>query len=96
MINRLIQLLNPATNSYLQHRWYQKVYSRQCMQILVHSLVTSSIDFGNGLLSGLPQVLIARLQRVQSCAARLVTRTRHHEHIKPNPSIKSALATCTL
>ena len=61
----------------------RKFISDDVCKILVHSLVTSRLDYGNALLSGLPQALIGRLQRVQNCAARLVTRTRLHEHITP-------------
>ena len=50
---------------------------------LVHALVTSRLDYENGLLYGIPQVTIQRLQRIQNCAARLVTRTRKYEHITP-------------
>ncbi|KAJ8022158.1 hypothetical protein HOLleu_39570 [Holothuria leucospilota] len=61
----------------------RKFISADVCKILVHSLVTSRLDYGNALLSGLPQSLIGRLQRVQNCAARLVTGTRQHEHITP-------------
>ena len=35
------------------------------------------------ILYGIPQVTIQRLQRIQNCAARIVTRTRKYEHITP-------------
>ena len=50
---------------------------------LVHALVTSRLDYGNGLLYGIPQATLQRLQRIQNCAARLITRTRKYEHITP-------------
>ena len=43
----------------------------------------SKLDICNSLLFGLPQYLIDRLQAVQNCAARLVTRSRKHDHITP-------------
>ena len=52
-------------------------------KILVQALVTSRLDYGNALLQGLPQVLIERLQRIQNCAACLITRSRKSEHITP-------------
>ena len=52
-------------------------------KILVQALVTSRLDYGNALLQGLPQVLRERLQRIQNCAARLITRSRKSEHIMP-------------
>ena len=50
---------------------------------IVHSFVTSRLDMGNSLLFGLPQDQIARLQRIQNAAARLVTLTRKSSHITP-------------
>ena len=43
----------------------------------------SKLDICNSLLYGLPQYLIDGLQAVQNCAARLVFRSRKHDHITP-------------
>ena len=51
--------------------------------ILKNAFISSNLDFCNVLLYGLPQSVIDRLQYVQNCAARLVTRTRSSEHITP-------------
>ena len=50
---------------------------------LIHSLVISKLDYCNALLYGLPDKRIDRLQRVQNCAARVISRTRRNEHISP-------------
>ena len=50
---------------------------------LLHALVTSRLNYGNALVYGLPQMALQRLQKVQNCAARLITRTRKYEHITP-------------
>ena len=50
---------------------------------LVVVLVTSNIDYCNGLLGGLAAKDVDRLQRLQNRAARLVTRSKAAIHIKP-------------
>ena len=51
--------------------------------ILVHASISSKLDSCNALLYGLPKSVIDKLQYVQNCAARLVTRTRSSEHVTP-------------
>ena len=50
---------------------------------LVHGLVTSRMDYCNGVLYGLPAKSVSRLQRIQHTAARMITRTRRSDHITP-------------
>ena len=52
-------------------------------KILVNSLVTSRLDYGNALLYGINKQLTNKLQRIQNTAARIITRTRKHDHITP-------------
>ena len=52
-------------------------------EILVHAFITSRLDNGNALLYGISKYLLAKLQRVQNAAARLITRTKKQEHITP-------------
>ena len=56
---------------------------RNACKTLAHALIRSRLDYGNALLYGIPGTLMARLQRVQNCAARLLTRTRKRQHITP-------------
>ena len=43
---------------------------------LVHGLVTSRMNYCNGVLYGLPAKSLSRLQRIQHTAARIIARTR--------------------
>ena len=50
---------------------------------IIHAFVTSQIDYCNSLLSGLPDNLIKKVQRVQNTAARLVCKLRKYDRITP-------------
>lgn len=50
---------------------------------LVHSTVTSRLDYSNVLLHNLPKSLLHTMQLVQITCARLVSRTKRNEHISP-------------
>ena len=61
---------------------------RDCLSLadtekLVHAFITSKIDSAKSLLYGLPKFLIDRLQTVQNAVARVITRTKKYDHIKP-------------
>ena len=56
------------------------VTKRVCHSLVI-SLVSSNLDYCNGLLMNLPGCQLSRLQRIQNSAARLVSRTPPHMHI---------------
>ena len=64
-------------------RRIRKYLSRKTTESLVHAFVSSKLDFCNSLLYGLPDVHIAKLQRVQNAAARLVVGLPRFCHITP-------------
>ena len=53
-------------------RSIRKYLSMDSATTLMHSFVSSQIDYCNGLLYGVPKCHIGKLQRVQNAAARLV------------------------
>ena len=63
--------------------YIRKYLDRKSTERLVHAFVTSHLDCNNSLLYGLPINILSSLQRVQNSAARLITRTKRHEHISP-------------
>jgi hypothetical protein len=50
---------------------------------LANALVSSRLDYCNALLSGISKSNLSRLQRIQNCLARAITKTSKYEHIKP-------------
>ena len=58
----------------------RKYLDPKATENIMHSFVTSRLDMGNSLLTGLPENQVGRLQRIQNAAARLVTLTRKRSH----------------
>ena len=80
------QVAQVAKSCYHQIRNIGQIRSSitdDACKTLVHGLVTARLDYANALLYGLPQTTLHRLQHVQNCAARLVSRTIQYDHIMP-------------
>ena len=79
--------INKACNAAFYHlhnlRRIKKYLSRDSLITLVHAFITSRLDFRNGLLFGLPKAQIAKLQRAQNAAARLILGIGKFSHIIP-------------
>ncbi len=68
-----------VTKSYYHLKNIARIRSFVCSQDLkklVHAFITSSVDYCNGLLTGLPKKANRQLQLIQNAAARILTRTR--------------------
>ena len=61
----------------------RKYLSDDSCATLVHSFVTSRIDYCNSLLANLPNCVLSKLQKVQNVAARILTRHRDVHDISP-------------
>ena len=61
----------------------RKYLTRPATESLVHSLVSSRIDYGNALLSGIPSCHLYILQKLQNTAARIITRRSKFSHVTP-------------
>ena len=89
VMDNVLNLKNHV-NSICKGAWFHLWNTgliRQCIdqhicEQLIHAFDSSKLNFLN-LLHGLPDVDLRKLQRVQYAAARLVTRTKKHEHMQP-------------
>jgi hypothetical protein len=80
------QINQICRSSYGQLRAIRRMkdyLDRQTLEILMHAFITSKLDYCNSLLSGVPQHLLSKLQKVQNAAARILTETPMHAHITP-------------
>ena len=57
--------------------------TQHATELLIHSLVISRLEYGNGLLYGVPDKLLDRMLRVQNVAARVVVKASRYDHITP-------------
>ena len=60
----------------------RKFLTKENNAVLIHAFITCKLDYCNSLYYGLPVCQIAKLQRVQNAAARLVCAIRY-DHITP-------------
>ena len=61
----------------------RKIVTTETAATIIHTLITSRIDNGNSLLTGISEHLLCKLQLAQNVAARILTKTRKFEHITP-------------
>ena len=79
--------INKICQSVLYHlhniRRIKKFLSYENRKLLVQAVIMSRIDYCNSLLFGVAAIHLAKLQRLQNTAARLVCHVPKHEHITP-------------
>lgn len=64
-------------------RLIRKYLNQDAAATLIHSLISTRIDYCNSLLANLPTSTLRPLQGVQNSAARIVTFTSKYDHITP-------------
>ena len=79
-VSALVKSCNAELRSIGQAR---KFLTTAAAEKALHAFLSSRLDNGNALLYGLPDFQIQRLQRIQNTVARILTRTKKHEHISP-------------
>jgi len=57
--------------------------THEAAKTLVQAFISSRLDYCNSLLYSVSNSLIRKVQSIQNAAARLLVRTRQHEHISP-------------
>ncbi len=62
-------------------------------EMLIHTLITSRLDYCNALLGGFSACLMQnKLQMIQNAAVRVFTWTRKYDHISHISFVNTALA----
>ena len=62
----------------------RKYLTNETAAQIIHSFVTSKLDYCNSLLYGLPQNSLERLKKVQNTAVRIITTCRIQDNITPH------------
>lgn len=77
-----VTLTCSAAFSHLHNiRQIRRFLSHEATETLIHAFVTSKVDYCNSLLYDLPAYQIAKLQKVQNAAARLIFKESRFCHI---------------
>eukprot|EP00745_Piridium_sociabile_P027300 TRINITY_DN439_c0_g1_i27.p1 TRINITY_DN439_c0_g1~~TRINITY_DN439_c0_g1_i27.p1 ORF type:complete len:1128 (+),score=135.82 TRINITY_DN439_c0_g1_i27:139-3522(+) len=79
-------VLNTCRAAYLELRRISSIrhlLTLEATKTLACAFILSRLDYANSLLSGCPQYLLDRLQRVQNSAARLIVGAKRTDHVTP-------------
>ncbi|XP_072033195.1 uncharacterized protein [Amphiura filiformis] len=83
MASHINNICRSASHALYKISRIRQYLDQHTTEKLVHAFVTCRLDNNNGLLYGLPDSQISKLQRIQNSAARLVTLTKSRDHISP-------------
>ena len=83
MVTHINKLCKAASFHLYNIRRIRKCLTSEATQSLVHAINMGHLYYCNSLLFNTPATHIGKLQRIQNCAARLVSRTPKFDHITP-------------
>ena len=72
-----------AFHQLIKIRQLRKFLDKKATLSLVHSFITSSIDYCNNIYYGQPKYIIRKLERIQNAAAKLITNSKKYDHVTP-------------
>ena len=78
------QVLNTCKSAWFRLYQIGKIrpyLSSDQTKSIIHAYVTSKLDQNNSLLVGCPDTLLARLQKVQNAAAKLIFKANKYDHV---------------
>ena len=79
-----VQYMSKSVRYQLRNLGFiRKFLKRSATEKIIHALISSRLDFGNALLFRLPHNIVAKLQKLQNAAARVVTLSNKYSHITP-------------
>ena len=79
-----IKNLSKTSHCHLRNIGHiRKFLTEASCATLIHSLISSRIDYCNSLLANLPAATIKSVQRIQNTAARIVSLKSKYDHITP-------------
>ena len=72
MVDHIAETYSAAFYYLYNIRRIRKYLTKECTETLIHAFISSSLDYCNSLLFGVPECHLHKLQRVQNVAARLI------------------------
>ena len=83
MAQHINQVCKRGYHQLVKLRQIKKYIGSEAMESLVHSFITSNLDYCNSLLYGCPNNVLHKLQKLQNAAVRIVTGTYKYDHVTP-------------
>ena len=83
MLRHVNQKCRKGYYELIKIRQIKKYLDDQSLESVIHSFVTTHMDFCNALLYGCPKNITNKFQKLQNCAARVLKNRPRFDHITP-------------